>query len=52
MSHLPGLFISPTQMSTAISTAVSGVPVGELPTQVHLDIAAAVQVLPASSTPA
>lgn len=52
MSHLPGLFISPTQMSTAISTAVSGVPVGELPQQVHLDIAAAVQALPASSTPA
>ncbi len=52
MSHLPGLFISPTQMSTAISTAVSGIPLGELPTQVHLDIAAAVQALPAGSTPA
>ncbi len=52
MSHLPGLFVSPAQMGTAITTAVSGVPVGELPTQVHLDIAAAVQALPAGSTPA
>jgi len=52
VSHLPGLFISPTQMGTAITTAISGIPVGELPTQVHLDIAAAIQALPAGSTPA
>jgi len=52
VSHLPGLFVSPAQMSTAITTAVSGVPVGELPAQVHLDIAAAIQALPAGSTPA
>ncbi len=39
MSHLPGLFTSPAQVASAITTAVSGIPVGELPQQVHLDIA-------------
>ncbi len=52
MSHLPGFFTSPAQMQSAITTAVSGVPLGELPTQVHQDIAAAVLALPAGSTPA
>ncbi len=52
MSYVPSLFPSFASVQTSITTAISGIPIGELPTQVHLDIAAAVQALPAGSTPA